>query len=286
MAASCPTWSRARLFNAMNCHLRYSMPENTTVSQLTISGFLCPSEVKPQPRTDATTGEVVHGVNNYGWNHGRLVRLGRVSPTLRTAPRSISTIARRFAAFTDGLSNTLFAAEVKTYQSSLSNCGSGLANVIDPSNSPADARPTRSRSPPVHLGLYARADRPHRMGGRGGPRDGLHDRLDAQQADLPHRGPPQSWTSINSSNAVLSYGGPSFARHHLAQLPSRRRQRPVRRRLGEVHQGRHQRRRVAVARDHGGRRGHLVGPALTSRGPYSGGATIKGQGPRDQSVGF
>jgi prepilin-type N-terminal cleavage/methylation domain-containing protein/prepilin-type processing-associated H-X9-DG protein len=119
-------------FNAMNLSLRYSLAENLTVSKLTISGFLCPSEIKPEPRTDATTGEVIHGVNNYGWNRGDWLVWGGLNTSNR-APFDIN-VARRFAAITDGLSNTLFASEVKTYQSSLNNCG--VLTGVDPRNIP------------------------------------------------------------------------------------------------------------------------------------------------------
>jgi prepilin-type N-terminal cleavage/methylation domain-containing protein len=119
-------------FNAMNLSLRYSLADNLTVSKLTVNSFICPSEVQPQPRTDATTGEVIHGVNNYGWNRGDWLVWGGLNTSNR-APFDIN-VSRRFAAITDGLSNTIFAAEVKTYQSSLSNCGA-LTNV-DPTNLP------------------------------------------------------------------------------------------------------------------------------------------------------
>jgi len=125
-------------FNAMNLSLRYSLPDNLTISKLTIGGFLCPSEIRPEPRTDATTGAVTHGVTNYGWNRGDWLVWGGLNTSNR-APFDIN-VARRLAAISDGLSNTLFASEVKTYQWGLNNCGA-LANV-DPRNiPPASADP-------------------------------------------------------------------------------------------------------------------------------------------------
>ncbi|WP_165234910.1 DUF1559 domain-containing protein [Aquisphaera insulae] len=128
-----PYSEQGAAYNAMNLSLRYSVADNLTVSRLTIAMFLCPSEVKPDPRTDATTGEVVHGVNNYGWNRGDWLVWGGLNTSNR-APFDIN-LARRFSAITDGLSNTLLASEVRTYQSNLNNCGA-LANV-DPRNLPA-----------------------------------------------------------------------------------------------------------------------------------------------------
>ena len=54
-------------FNSINFTLRYSVARNTTVSSLSLSSFLCPSEIKPEPKTTATARL---GVNNYGWNMG------------------------------------------------------------------------------------------------------------------------------------------------------------------------------------------------------------------------
>ncbi|MFO0954377.1 MAG: DUF1559 domain-containing protein [Isosphaeraceae bacterium] len=125
-------------FNAMNLSLRYSQPENLTIGRLTIAGFLCPSEVRPEPRTDANTGAVTYGVNSYGWNRGDWLVWGGLNTSNR-APFDVN-VARRFAEVTDGLSNTLLAAEVKTYQPNLNNCGA-LSNVSPNNIPPASADP-------------------------------------------------------------------------------------------------------------------------------------------------
>ncbi len=127
-----PFLEQGSVFNAMNLSLRYSVADNSTIGRLTIAGFLCPSEIRPEPRTDATTGAVTYGVNSYGWNRGDWLIWGGLNTTNR-APFDINQ-ARRFAAITDGLSNTMLAAEVKTYQPNLSTCGA-LANV-NPNNIP------------------------------------------------------------------------------------------------------------------------------------------------------
>ncbi|QEH31728.1 putative major pilin subunit [Aquisphaera giovannonii] len=133
-----PYSEQGTAYNAMNLSLRYSVPDNLTVSRLTIGQFLCPSEIKPDPRTDATTGEVVHGVNNYGWNRGDWLVWGGLGTTNR-APFDVN-VARRLAAFTDGTSNTLLASEVRAYQPNLNNCGA-LANVNPKNPPPASADP-------------------------------------------------------------------------------------------------------------------------------------------------
>src|SRR5262245_47725037 len=128
-----PFMEQGAAFNSINFGLRYSVPENTTVSAVVVSTFLCPSEIRPQPRPTAT-GQF--GVNNYGWNMGDWYVWGGFAGGSNRAAFQLNE-SRRFAEFTDGLSNTLVAAEVKAYQPNLGNCG-GLANI----NNPAVIPPT------------------------------------------------------------------------------------------------------------------------------------------------
>jgi prepilin-type N-terminal cleavage/methylation domain-containing protein len=114
-------------FNAINFTLRYSVPENLTVSQLTISTYLCPSEPNTQPRP---TDIGQYGVNNYGFAMGDWYVWGGFGAVESRAPFLINS-SRRWAHFRDGLTNTVLAAEVKSYQPNLANCG-GLANIRDP----------------------------------------------------------------------------------------------------------------------------------------------------------
>lgn len=127
-----PLMEQGAAFNAINFTLRYSVPENTTVSSLSISAFLCPSEIHAQPKTTATT---LFGVNNYGWNMGDWYVWGGFAGTPNRAPFEINR-SRRFAEFGDGLSNTLIAAEVKAYQPNLGNCG-GLVNIKNAAEIPS-----------------------------------------------------------------------------------------------------------------------------------------------------
>ena len=120
------------VFNAANLSVFKEDPPNATVVALNVAGFLCPSEVK--------TAVSVHdygaaGVVNYGFCQGAwFVWDGFLGPHNRQAfgPNR----SRRLAEFTDGLSNTLHAAEVKTYQPA-SNCRhSPLPSVNDPNRIP------------------------------------------------------------------------------------------------------------------------------------------------------
>ena len=121
------------LFNAANITVFKEDPANSTIIMLTVSEFICPSEIKPQP---STHDYGISGVINYGLSGGDwFVWGGFNGPDNRSAfgPNR----SRRLSAFTDGLSLTLLGAEVKAYQSS-SNCRfTTLPSVNNPNNIPS-----------------------------------------------------------------------------------------------------------------------------------------------------
>lgn len=124
-----PYIEQGSMFNGINFTLRYSVPDNSTFGAMVINAFICPSEKQPQPRATATSQ---YGVNNYGWNMGAWYVWGGYNVSIsNSAPFQVNT-SRRFSDISDGLSNTIAAAEVKTYQPNYANCGaagsSGLAN--------------------------------------------------------------------------------------------------------------------------------------------------------------
>ena len=126
------------LFNAANFSVFKEDPPNSTVIAMSVAAFLCPSEV----RTDVSRHDYgLSGVVNYGVCEGDwFVWGGFLGPQNRSAfgPNR----SRRLAEFTDGLSNTLLLAEVKTYQAA-SNCRhTPLPSVNNPTAVPApDADP-------------------------------------------------------------------------------------------------------------------------------------------------
>jgi prepilin-type N-terminal cleavage/methylation domain-containing protein/prepilin-type processing-associated H-X9-DG protein len=130
-----PFLEQGPMFNAINFHTHYEDAPNLTVTAQTLSVFICPSEVKTQPLVEEEDGErLVFGVTNYGWCMGDwYVWGGFGSPENRSA-FGINR-SRRWADFTDGTSNTILAAEVKTYQTYLRNCGR-LANITNPNQIP------------------------------------------------------------------------------------------------------------------------------------------------------
>ncbi|WP_165251038.1 DUF1559 domain-containing protein [Paludisphaera soli] len=143
-----PFLEQGSAFNAINFTLRYNVPENTTIGAQVIAGFLCPSEINTQPRATATAR---YGVNNYGWNMGDWYVWGGFGGPSNAAPFELNQ-SRTLAAFSDGLSNTLVAAEVKTYQPNLANCGSGLANVGNPAALPSPASDPYTVAPEYNAG--------------------------------------------------------------------------------------------------------------------------------------
>ena len=143
-----PFLEQGPAFNSVNFTLRYSVPDNATVASLTVSLFLCPSEVNPSPRVSGTSR---YGVNNYGWNRGDWYVWGGFAGTPNRAPFDVNQ-SRRFAEFADGLSNTVVAAELKAYQPNLGNCGTGLANIGNPYSVPGPTADPRAVAPEYDAG--------------------------------------------------------------------------------------------------------------------------------------
>ena len=121
------------LFNAANLSVFKEDPPNATVISLNVATFLCPSEVRPQV---SQHDYGLSGVNNYGLCQGDwFVWGGFNGPQNRQAfgPNR----SRRLAEFVDGTSQTLLAAEVKTYQAA-SNCRfKTLPSVNNPNRIPS-----------------------------------------------------------------------------------------------------------------------------------------------------
>ena len=121
------------LFSAANIGVFKEDPSNATVVRLTLAAFLCPSEINPAPYAHDYG---VSGATNYGFCGGDwFVWGGFNGPQNRQAfgPNR----GRRLAEFTDGLSNTLLASEVKAHQGA-SNCRfTTIPSINDPNNIPS-----------------------------------------------------------------------------------------------------------------------------------------------------
>ncbi|HWE40558.1 MAG TPA: DUF1559 domain-containing protein [Isosphaeraceae bacterium] len=126
------------LYNAANLSVFKEDPANATVIALNVAGFLCPSEVRPEV---STHDYGLSGVISYGFCQGDWFAWGGFNgPQNRQAfgPNR----SRRLAEFRDGLSQTLLASEVKTYQPAANCRFRTLPSVNDPNVFPgSDADP-------------------------------------------------------------------------------------------------------------------------------------------------
>jgi prepilin-type N-terminal cleavage/methylation domain-containing protein/prepilin-type processing-associated H-X9-DG protein len=119
-----PFLEMGTVFNAINFTNKTSDRSNATAVATQMTVFLCPSERNPQAFTTTNSAGVVstYGVSNYGWCVGTWYTFGGFGGV--PAPGAIgSNLSRRLASITDGLSNTILAAEVKTYTAAYHDCG-------------------------------------------------------------------------------------------------------------------------------------------------------------------
>jgi prepilin-type N-terminal cleavage/methylation domain-containing protein/prepilin-type processing-associated H-X9-DG protein len=103
-----PMLEQSAVYNSINFAFNYSDPNNTTVMNTVISGFVCPSDLNdPLPALGAQTNYMADMGSGIVWQ-------APVGPnTNMPAPNGVfyGDSATRFAAITDGLSNTGFYCE-------------------------------------------------------------------------------------------------------------------------------------------------------------------------------
>ena len=125
------------LYNAINYVNKTSDASNATAIAQSIKTFLCPSEVNPL--AGAVSGSTsTYGASDYGWCVGIWYTFGGAGSNLPNGAAFGANASRAFASFTDGLSQTLLAGEVKTYMPAYHNCGA----VPPPGPSTPNAIPT------------------------------------------------------------------------------------------------------------------------------------------------
>ncbi len=120
-----PYLELGNVYNALNYTNKTSDPSNSTAVSMQVNAFICPSEPNQQAFTSTSSAGVTstYGVSNYGWCDGTWYTFGGFASAVPTPNAIGSNLRRTFAAFTDGLSNTLLGAEVKTYMPSYHDCG-------------------------------------------------------------------------------------------------------------------------------------------------------------------
>jgi len=134
-----PFMEQGPMFDSINFVTTYSSPINTTVSAQMLSVFLCPSEPN-QEVSEHSFG--LAGITNYGFSRGDWYVWGGFRAPQNRGAFTVNR-SRRIAEFKDGTSQTLLAAEVKTFQPYYRDCG-GLQNVNDPfATYPINVNPLR-----------------------------------------------------------------------------------------------------------------------------------------------
>lgn len=151
-----PYLEQGSVFSATNYTLSYKMPDNTTISRIEFAAFICPSEVRPEPKVSPGKH---YAVASYNVNVGDWYVFGGLgAPGNRGAfgPNR----SRRLGDFTDGLSNTVVFSEVKTHQGLLTDCS--LPNVKEPNAIPRPSDDPYAVAPEYQSGAgtykYAHAE--------------------------------------------------------------------------------------------------------------------------------
>jgi len=121
-------------FNACNFSLANETPQNDTAMRVSIAVYLCPSD--GQNQVIFIDGDQPRNNTNYGFNRGDWYVWGvsTTAPAANSPFRANACV--RLAGITDGLSNTLFAAEVKSHTPYLLNCTGLVYAPLVPAGTP------------------------------------------------------------------------------------------------------------------------------------------------------
>ncbi|MGN6547243.1 MAG: DUF1559 family PulG-like putative transporter [Aureliella sp.] len=133
-----PFLEQANLQNLIDFRYNYSdmthAPQHAAVTAMKIPVYVCPSEIKAEPRVGAT---LTHFPINYGINYGTWLVYN--APTRQTGDGAF-VVNRKLtdSAYLDGMSNTVAFSEVKAYQSKLSSSGNPATLGAPIPGSPAE----------------------------------------------------------------------------------------------------------------------------------------------------
>jgi len=150
-----PYAEQGPLFNTINFDMDMLNPPNTTVAAALIGLLVCPSEVKPSTR--ALTDGSRYGIANYGFVTGDWFVWGGLGSSVRGRSAFGPNLARRWAEFSDGLSNTLLMSEGKAYVTYYRDCPT-LAKIQDPANVPPPDADPQTVAPEYLGGCSLRVD--------------------------------------------------------------------------------------------------------------------------------
>jgi prepilin-type N-terminal cleavage/methylation domain-containing protein/prepilin-type processing-associated H-X9-DG protein len=133
------------IYASINWDLTPDSSANSTATCQVIGLFSCPSDGNDR-QFEAIYGTT--SATNYGWNMGDWYIWGGYG-SAPTRGVFAPNLARRIASFTDGLSNTMFAAELKSHQYQrvdCSNLGSAIGAFPPPNIAPTELGPMLSSS--------------------------------------------------------------------------------------------------------------------------------------------
>jgi prepilin-type processing-associated H-X9-DG protein len=121
-----PFIEQANLQNLINWNLSWSLQPN--VCQQEVPTFLCPSEINNRPAVQAT---MTHYPLNYGANSGTWFQWNPVNNDGGDGAFVVNQ-SMSSANFTDGMSNTLCMAEVKTFMTDFIDGGNPVTEGVPP----------------------------------------------------------------------------------------------------------------------------------------------------------
>jgi len=140
-ARTLPFMEQGVAFNAINFSLTHRTAANSTIVNMQISSFVCPSDPNMGGMTAFPTPNTFARVPCYGFNEGDWFMWNGTTNGVNIPPTTRGVfgpnISRRTAEFTDGTSQTLLATDVKALQP-FCNLGAQFseANLSSPTATP------------------------------------------------------------------------------------------------------------------------------------------------------
>jgi prepilin-type N-terminal cleavage/methylation domain-containing protein/prepilin-type processing-associated H-X9-DG protein len=202
------------LYSAINYSTKTTDASNATAVSQSVKTFLCPSEINPGPAmiTSSSGVTTTFGVSNYGWCEGDWYVFGGPANTMPNRGAFGPNASQPFSAFTDGLSQTMIAAEVKTFMPAYHSCGAPPP--------PGPASPTIIPSVPTVLASVAGASGCTLVTGPSGLPGGGHSRwangdsfYEGMTTALPPntKSPCGTYADADMSSTDEDDGGPTYA---------------------------------------------------------------------------
>ena len=197
-------------FNAINFNFGNVTPENATVTGMASSVFLCPSD--PQGSNHLFDEGLQRRNTNYAVNRGDWYVWGGLVSRVSPSSPFRTNVSVSMAEITDGLSQTMLAAEVKARLPFLQNCAGLLFAPVSGGAQPAP------NANPASIGPYFSCS--------GGKLRPTYAHAGWEDANVPESGfttawPPNKVTPGNYGGVALAdvdimslreeEGGPSFA---------------------------------------------------------------------------